>query len=69
MKNDLIKGETRDGTQMETIRLEIRHDKKKKSGYGRQRAPRIKENNVHREMTEEELAEYNLVWNECEFQY
>ena len=63
----LFKDETRDGIQMETIRLEMRYDKKKKSWYGRQRALRIKENNGYREMTEDELEKYNLIWNESEF--
>ena len=69
LKNDLIKDETRDGIQMETIRLEIRYDKKKKLWYGRQRTLRIKENDGYREMTEEELAKYNLIWSESEFLY
>ena len=67
LKNELIKDETRDGIQMETIRLEMRYDRKKKSWYGRQRALRIKENDGYREMTGEELAKYNLIWNESEF--
>ncbi len=69
LKNDLIKDETRDGIQMETIRLEIRYDKKKKLWYGRQRTLRIKENDGYREMTEEELVKYNLIWSESEFLY
>ena len=33
------------------------------------RAVRIKENGSYREMTEEELEEYNLIWSECDFLY
>ncbi|MBC8502580.1 MAG: hypothetical protein H8D35_05580 [Nitrosopumilus sp.] len=70
LKNELIKDETRDGMQMETIRLEIRYDRKKKLWYGRQRALRIHDETYgYREMTEEELAKYNLIWNESEFLY
>ena len=69
LKNDLIKDDTIDGREMETIRLEMRYDKKGKQWYGRQRALRLKENGSYREMTEQEVEKYKLYWCECEFLY
>ena len=54
---------------MEIIRIEMKYDKKNKVWYGRQKALRLKENNIYRAMTEEELPKYNLIWNESKFLY
>ena len=69
LKNDLIKDDVIDGREMETIRLEMRYDKKGKQWYGRQRALRIQENGSYREMIEQEVEKYKLFWCECEFLY
>lgn len=69
LNNELIKDEVIDGIEMETIRLEMRYDKKRKHWYGRQRALRLKENGSYREMTKEEIEKYKLHWCECGFLY
>ena len=69
LKNDLIKDDVIDGIEMETIRLEMRYDRKGKQWYGRQRALRLKENNSYREMTEQEVEKYKLFWCESIFLY
>ena len=69
LNNELIKDEVIDRIEMETIRLEIRYDKKRKQWYGRQRALRLKENGSYREMTEQEVEKYKLYWCESVFLY
>ena len=69
LKNELIKDEVKDGIEMETIRLEMKYDKKNRQWYGRQRALRLKENGSYREMTEQEVEKYKLFWYESIFLY
>ena len=69
LKNELIKDEVKDGIEMETIRLEMKYDKKNKQWYGRQRTLRLKENGGYREMTEQEVEKYKLFWYESIFLY
>ncbi len=59
--NDLVKTEVRDGIEMETIKVCMRYDKKKKQGYGKRNPLLIKdEKGLWGEMTTEELEKYNL---------
>jgi len=61
---DLIKTEVRDGVTIETIRLCMRYDKKNKEWYGKANPLMIdvKEEDSMREMTEEELEKYHIIW-------
>jgi len=60
--NDLVKTEERGGIAMETARICMRYDKKRKQWYGKRNALMLddKEQDTWREMTEEELEKYNL---------
>ena len=61
---DLIKTEVRDGIEIETIRICMRYHKKTKEWFGKRNPLMLhdKEECGWREMTEEELAKYNLFW-------
>jgi len=70
--NDLIKTEVRDGIEIETIRICMRYDKKNKEWFGKSNPLMLddKEENTWREMTEEELEKYHIMWvPEEEFMY
>jgi len=62
--HDLIKTEVRDGVTIETIRLCMRYDKKTKEWYGKANPLMMydKEQHTLREMTEEELEKYHIIW-------
>ena len=62
--HDLIKTEVRDGITIETIRLCMRYNKKTKEWYGKANSLmiNIKEEDSAREMTEEELEKYQIMW-------
>ena len=62
--HDLIKTEVRDGITIETIRLCMRYNKKTKEWYGKANSLmiNIKEEDSAREMTEEELEKYHIMW-------
>jgi len=68
---DLIKTEVRDGTEIETIRLCMRYDKKSKEWYGKANPLMLydkKEGWI--EMTEEELEKYHIMWvTEADFMH
>ena len=69
---DLIKTEVRDGVEIETIRICMRYDKKAKQWFGKRNALIIdvKEEDSMREMTEEELEKYHIMWfPEDDFMY
>ena len=59
---DLIKTEVRDGVEIETSRICMRYDKKRKQWYGKRNALMLddKEQYTWRDMTEEELEKYKL---------
>ncbi|MEK0360749.1 MAG: hypothetical protein QQN53_08280, partial [Nitrosopumilus sp.] len=70
--HDLIKTEVRDGITIETIRLCMRYNKKTKEWYGKANSLmiNIKEEDSAREMTEEELEKYHIMWvPEDDFSY
>ena len=70
--NDLIKTEVRDGVEIETIRYCMRYDKKAKLWYGKANALMLddKEKYGWREMTQEELDKYDILWcSEDDFTY
>ena len=70
--HDLIKTEVRDGVEIETIRICMRYDKKSKEWFGKRNALMIddKEQTTWRDMTEEELEKYHLLWvPEDDFMY
>jgi len=62
--HDLIKTEVRDGITIETIRICMRYHKKTKEWFGKRNALMLddKEQCTWREMTEEELEKYHLMW-------
>jgi len=69
---DLIKTEIRDGIEIETIRLCMRFNKKEKVWYGKANPLMLddKEQHTWREMTEEELEKYHIMWiTEADFMY
>jgi len=61
---DLIKTEVRDGITIETIRICMRYHKKTKEWFGKRNALMLDDNEqcTWREMTEEELEKYHLMW-------
>ena len=60
---DLIKTELRDETEMETIRITVRYDKKRKMWYGKRNQLLIKnEKELWVEMTEDEGKKYDIRW-------
>ena len=61
---DLIKTEIRDGIEIETIRLCMRYNKKEKEWYGKANPLLINDREQYgwREMTEEELEKYHIMW-------
>jgi len=67
---DLIKTEVRDGVTIETIRLCMRYDKKNKEWYGKANPLMLydKEEGL-REMTEEELEKYHIMWFPHDFMH
>ena len=70
--DDLVKTEVRDGVELETIRYCMRYDKKAKLWYGKANALMLddKEKCTWRDMTQEELDKYDIIWYpEDEFQY
>ncbi|MCH7940626.1 MAG: hypothetical protein IH842_01465 [Thaumarchaeota archaeon] len=71
LSNDLIKTEVRDGIEIETVRICIRYDKKAKEWYGKNNPLMLddKEQHTWREMTQEELDKYNIIWYADEFMH
>lgn len=69
--HDLIKTEVRDGITIETIRICMRYDKKAKQWYGKANPLMLDdvEQNTWREMTQEELDNYNIYWYADDFMY
>ena len=60
---DLIKTELRGDTEMETIRITMRYDKKRKMWYGKRNQLLIKnEKELWVEMTEDEEKKYDIRW-------
>jgi len=68
---DLIKTEERDGIEIETVRICMRYDKKAKEWYGKNNPLMLddKEQHTWREMTQEELDKYNIIWYADEFMH
>ena len=68
---DLIKTEVRDAVTIETIRLCMRYDKKNKEWYGKANPLMMydKEQHTLREMTEEELEKYHIMWVPHDFMH
>ena len=61
--DDLIKTEFREDTEMETIRITMRYDKKRKMWYGKRNQLLIKnEKGLWLEMTEDEEKKYDIRW-------
>ena len=61
--DDLIKIELRDGTEMETIRITMRYDKKRKMWYGKRNQLLIKDiKGLWNEMTKDEEEKYDIRW-------
>ena len=61
--DDLIKIELRDGTEMETIRITMRYDKKRKTWYGKRNPLLIKDiKGLWNEMTKDEEEKYDIRW-------
>ena len=70
--NNLIKTEVRDRVTIETINITMEYDKKNKQWYGKRNALRLKDYTIssYREMTPEELEQYDIVWfAESDFMY
>ena len=69
--HDLIKTEVRDGITIETIRLCMRYDKKNKEWYGKANPLMMydKEQHTLREITEEELEKYHIMWVPHDFMH
>ena len=68
--NDLIKTETKDGIEMDTINITMRYDKKNKKWYGKRNSLMIKdEKGSWNEMTLEQQEKYNIIWGPEEFLY
>lgn len=68
--NDLVKTETIDGIEMDTINITMRYDKKNKKWYGKRNALMIKdENGSWDEMTLEEQEKYHIIWGPEDFLY
>ena len=69
--HDLIKTEVRDGITIETVRICMRYDKKAKEWYGKNNPLMLddKEQHTWREMTQEELDKYNIIWYADEFMH
>lgn len=68
---DLVKREVRDGMEIETVRICMRYDKKTKEWYGKNNPLMLddKEQHTWREMTQEELDKYNIIWYADEFMH
>ena len=62
--NNLTKEELRDGITIEKINITMEYDKRNKQWYGKRNPLRLKDKNIgsYREMTLEEMEEYNIVW-------
>ncbi len=68
--NDLIKTETIDGTEMITINITMRYDKKNKKWYGKRNQLLIRnEKGLWNEMTIEEQEKYHIIWSPEDFLY
>ena len=69
--HDLIKTEVRDGITIETIRLCMRYNKKTKEWYGKANPLMMydKEQHTLREITEEELEKYHIMWFPHDFMH
>jgi len=68
---DLIKTEVKDAVEMETVRISMRYDKKKKKWYGKRNPLLLKdEKGIWKEMTSEEQENYHIMWfPEDDFMY
>lgn len=61
--NDLVKTETIQDVEMETIRITMIYDKKKKMWYGKRNPLLIKnEKGLWNEMTSEQQEKYDVLW-------
>jgi hypothetical protein len=61
--DDLVKTEIRDETEMETIRITMRYDKKRKTWYGKRNPLLIKnKKGLWNEMTDDEQKKYDIRW-------
>jgi hypothetical protein len=61
--DDLIKTELRDEIEMETIRITMRYDKKRKMWYGKRNPLLIKDSKgLWHEMTKDEEEKYDIRW-------
>ena len=61
--NDLIKTEVKDGVEMETIRISMKYDKKKKKWYGKRNPLLIKDKQgFWEEMTPAEQEKHHIIW-------
>lgn len=61
--DDLVKTELREDTELETIRITMRYDKKRKMWYGKRNQLLIKdEKGFWDEMTEEQQKKYDIRW-------
>jgi len=68
--NDLVKTETIDGIEMDTINIAMKYDKKNKKWYGKRNQLMIKdEKGSWNEMTPEEQARYRIIWSPEDFVY
>ena len=61
--DDLIKTELREETEMETIRITMRYDKKRKTWYGKRNPLLIKDiKGLWNEMSKDEKEKYDIRW-------
>jgi hypothetical protein len=68
--NDLIKTETIDGVEMDTINITMRYDKKNKKWYGKRNQLKIKdEKGLWNEMTMKQEEKYHIIWSPEDFLY
>jgi len=69
---NLTKEELRDGITIETINITMNYDQKRKKWYGKRNQLRIRDKNLgsFREMTPEEMEQYDILWYpEKDFMY
>jgi len=54
----------REGIIVEVINITMEYDKKNKQWYGKRNPLRLKDENLgsYREMTEEEMEQYDILW-------
>ena len=68
--NDLVKSETIEGVEMDTINITMRYDKRNKQWYGKKNPLLIKkEKGLWVEMTLEEQEKYHIIWSPEDFLY